>query len=68
MPQSTLYRFINSRKESLTGDVPREFQWLTLYGVEVSDTYNLANARASLSDIFTYAAWRLSEVLIFNRR
>lgn len=54
MPQSTFYRFINSQKESLTGDVPREFQWLTLYGIEVSDTYNLANARASLSDVFTY--------------
>ena len=53
MPQSTFCRFINSQKESLTGEVPREFQWLTLYVIEVSDTYNLANARASLSDVFT---------------
>ena len=54
IPQSTFYRFINSQKESLTGDVPRELQWLVLYGIKVVDTYNLANARASLSTVFTY--------------
>jgi hypothetical protein len=52
--QSTFYRFINSQKESLTGDAPRELQWLVLYGIKVVDTYNLANARASLSTVFTY--------------
>ena len=53
IPQSTFYRFVNSRKESLTA--PRELQWLFLFGINVVDTYNLANARASLSDIFTYS-------------
>lgn len=52
IPQSTFYRFINSQKESLTGDAPRELQWLVLYGLNVVDTYNLANARASLSTVF----------------
>lgn len=54
IPQSTFYRFINNQKESLTGDVPRELQWLVLYGIKVVDTCNLANARASLSTVFTY--------------
>jgi len=52
--QSTFYRFINSQKESLTGDAPREWQWLVLYGINVVDTYNLVNARTSLSTVFTY--------------
>jgi hypothetical protein len=54
IPQSTFYRFINSQKESLTGGTPRELQWLILFGINVVDTYNLANARASLSTVFTY--------------
>jgi hypothetical protein len=52
IPQSTFYRFINSRKESLTA--PRELQWSILFGISVVDTYNLANARASLATVFTY--------------
>ncbi len=52
IPQSTFYRFISSRKESY--DAPQELQWLILYGINASDTYNLANARASLSTVFTY--------------
>jgi hypothetical protein len=36
------YRFITSRKESLTGDAPRELQWLILFGINIVDTYNLA--------------------------
>jgi len=52
IPQSTFYCFVNSRKESLTA--PRELQWLILFGINVVDTYNLANARASLSTVFTY--------------
>ncbi|MGB3457987.1 MAG: hypothetical protein WBB08_01565 [Halobacteriota archaeon] len=52
IPQSTFYRFVNSRKESLTA--PRELQWLILFGINVVDTYNLADARASLSTVFTY--------------
>ncbi|MFZ2071033.1 MAG: hypothetical protein WAV32_05465 [Halobacteriota archaeon] len=54
IPQSTFYRFINSQKESLTGNAPRELQWLVLFGINVVDTYNLADARASLSTVFTY--------------
>ncbi|NQE53770.1 hypothetical protein C5S29_09265 [ANME-1 cluster archaeon GoMg3.2] len=27
IPQSSFYRFVNSQKESLTGNVPREVQW-----------------------------------------
>jgi uncharacterized membrane-anchored protein YhcB (DUF1043 family) len=34
--------------------VPRELQWLIFNGVKVTDTYNLANVRASLSTVFTY--------------
>jgi hypothetical protein len=52
IPQSTFYRFVNIRKESLTA--PRELQWLILYGINVVDPYNLANFRASLSTVFTY--------------
>ena len=54
IPQSSFYRFVNSQKESLTGNVPRELQWLIFNGVKVTDTYNLANVRASLSTVFTY--------------
>jgi hypothetical protein len=56
IPQSTFYRFVNSRKESLTA--PRELQWLILFGIKVVDTYNLANARASLTTVFTYTSHR----------
>ncbi len=52
IPQSTFYRFVTSRKESLTAQ--QELQWLILYGINVAGTYNLANARASLSTVFSY--------------
>lgn len=52
IPQSSFYRFVTSQKESLTA--PQELKWLFLYGINVVDTYNLANARASLSTVFTY--------------
>jgi hypothetical protein len=55
IPQSTFYRLVNSQKESLTRDAPRELHWLILFGINVVDTYNLANARASLSTVFTYS-------------
>jgi hypothetical protein len=54
IPQSSFYRFVNSQKELLTGDTPRELQWLIFNRIKVTDTYNLANARASLSTVFTY--------------
>jgi hypothetical protein len=49
---STFYRIVTNRKESLTAQ--QELQWLILYGINVADTYNLANARASLSTVFSY--------------
>jgi hypothetical protein len=52
IPSSSFYRFVNSQKESLT--TPQELKWLILYGINVVDTYNLANARGSLSTVFTY--------------
>jgi hypothetical protein len=30
-------------------------QWSIIYGINVADTYNLANVRASLSTVFSYA-------------
>jgi hypothetical protein len=54
IPQSTLYPLINSLIESLTGCAPNELHWLAAHGIETADTYNLADVRASLSDIFTY--------------
>jgi hypothetical protein len=54
IPQSTLYRIINSQIDTLTHGALQELHWLVLQGIEVSDAYNLANARVSLSDIFTY--------------
>lgn len=32
----------------------KQLQWLILFGINVVDTYNLPNARASLSTVFTY--------------
>jgi hypothetical protein len=55
IPQSTLHRIINNLMAALTHGAPQELHWLAIQGIEVSDTYNLANARASLSDIFTYS-------------
>jgi hypothetical protein len=42
IPQTSFYRFVNSQKESLTGDASRELQWLILYGINVTATDNLA--------------------------
>ena len=55
IPQSTLYRIINNLMAALTNGAPQELHWLAIQGIEVSDTYNLANVRASLSDVFTYS-------------
>ena len=40
IPQSSFYRFVNSRKESLTAQ--RELQWLIFNRIKVTATYNLA--------------------------
>jgi len=55
IPQSTLYRIINNLMAALTNSEPQELHWLAIQGIEVSDTYDLANVRASLSDVFTYS-------------
>lgn len=34
--------------------MPRELQWLIFNRIKVTDTYNLADARASLATVFTY--------------
>ena len=54
IPQSTLYRIINNFKETLTNSRPQELHWLIVQGIEVTDTYNLVDARATLSNIFIY--------------
>ena len=54
LPRSTLYRIINNFKETLTKSRPQELHWLSVQGIEVTDTYNLVDARATLSNIFTY--------------
>ncbi len=54
IPRSTLYRIINNFIETLTKSRPQELHWLIVQGIEVTDTYNLVDARATLSNIFTY--------------
>jgi hypothetical protein len=54
IPQSTFYRIINNFIETLTKGKPLEQHWLVIQGIEVTDTYNLADAQATLSNIFTY--------------
>ncbi len=54
IPQSTFYRIINNFIETLIKGKPQELHWLVIQGIEVTDAYNLADARATLSNIFTY--------------
>ncbi len=53
--QPTLFRIIDNWIEALTHNAPQELHWLVLQGIEVSDAYNLSDARATLSNIFTYS-------------
>ena len=56
IPQSTLYRFINiinNLTEALTNGAPQELHWFVSQGIRVSDTYDLVDARATLSSSFT---------------
>jgi hypothetical protein len=46
IPHSTFYRFVNSQKESLTRDAPRELQWLIL----IRNHLSRIKADESLSD------------------
>ena len=54
IPQSTLFRIINNLSETLTHGAPQELHWFVTQEIEVSDTYNLVDAHATLSNIFTY--------------
>ncbi len=54
IPQSTLFRIINNLSETLTHGAPQELHWFVTQEIEVSDTYNLTDAHATLSNIFTY--------------
>jgi hypothetical protein len=51
----SLFRIIDHWIEALTHGAPPELHWLVLQEIEVSETYNLSETRATLSDIFTYS-------------
>lgn len=53
--RSSLFYVIDNWIEALTHGAPQEQHWLVLQGIEVSDAYNLSDARATLSNIFTYS-------------
>ncbi len=53
--RSSLFQVIDNWIEALTHGAPQEQRWLVLQGIEVSDAYNLSDARTTLSNIFTYS-------------
>ncbi|MCX9074767.1 MAG: hypothetical protein OIN88_08940, partial [Candidatus Methanoperedens sp.] len=53
--RSSLFYVIDNWIEALTHGAPQERHWLVIQGIEASDAYNLSDARATLSDIFTYS-------------
>jgi len=53
--RSSLFQVIDNWIEALTHGAPQEQHWLVLQGIEVSDAYNLLDARATLPNIFTYS-------------
>src|SRR3972149_6654590 len=59
IPQSTFYLVINNMVETLTKGAPQEHHWLVTQGIEVSDMYNLADARTTLSDTFIYSGLKI---------
>ncbi len=59
IPQSTLYYIINNLIQTLTKGAPQEHHWLVTQGIEVSDRYNLADARTILSNTFTYTGLKI---------
>jgi hypothetical protein len=48
IPQSTLYHIIDNLIQTLTKGAPQEHHWLITQGIEVSDLYNLSDARTTL--------------------
>jgi hypothetical protein len=59
IPQSTLYHIINNMIQTLTKGAPQEHHWLVTQGIEVSDTYNLADVRTMLSNTFVYSGLKI---------
>src|SRR3990170_1527606 len=59
IPQSTLYNIINNLIQTLTNGAPQEHYWLVTQGIEVSDMYNLADARTMLSNTFIYSGLKI---------
>jgi hypothetical protein len=57
--QSTLYHLINNTIQTLTKGAPQEHHWLVTQGIEVSDTYNLSDARTTLSNTFVYTGLKI---------
>lgn len=57
--QSTLYEIINNFIQTLTNGAPQEHHWLVTQGIEVSDMYNLADARTMLSNTFIYSGLKI---------
>lgn len=59
IPKTTLYFLINKRIKELTNEAPEEMQWFVTQGIKASDTYNLADARTTLSDTFIYSGLKI---------
>jgi hypothetical protein len=59
IPQSTLYNIINNLIQTLTNGAPQEHHWLVTQGIEVSDMYNLGDARTTLSNTFIYTGLKI---------
>jgi hypothetical protein len=57
--QTPLYHVINNLIQTLTNGSPQEHHWLVTQGIEVSDMYNLADARTTLSNTFIYSGLKI---------
>jgi hypothetical protein len=57
--QTPLYHVINNLIQTLTKGAPQEHHWLVTQGIEVSDMYNLADARTMLSNTFIYSGLKI---------
>jgi hypothetical protein len=57
--QTPLYHVINNLIQTLTNGAPQEHHWLVTQGIEVSDMYNLADARTVLSNTFIYSGLKI---------
>ncbi len=59
IPKTTFYLLINKQIKELTNGAPEEMHWLITQGIKVSDMYNLADARTTLSDTFIYSGLKI---------